>query len=115
MNTKSAIELVNEVLDLQHIELLETRKKLQNARENNGHLKMICFWPETFLCVENTDSQFKISNTPTLFNVHDAINVLLKVKNNEGQQPKMKTEISFYELKLDWLLTQIENTQSLLD
>jgi len=76
MNTKSAIELVNEVLDLQNIELLETRKKLQNERENNGHLKMIYFWPENFPCIKNTDSQFKISNTNTLFNVNDDINVL---------------------------------------
>ena len=114
-NQKSAIEIVNEVLVTMNKELATTIKNLKNARETNGHLRMVCFWPETFTCVSYENGKLEITNTPTLFGIHDAINVIANVTNGHNQHPKMKTETSFYELKVEWLSQQIENTQSLLN
>lgn len=114
-NLKSAIEIVNEVLAMQELEMVDTIKNLKYARENNGHLKITCFWPETFICVSKNGNEFELCNTPTLFNLHDALNVTHSIRNGHGQHPIMKTQISFYEMKLEWLSTQIENTQSLLN
>lgn len=109
-NQKSGIEIVNETLEELNSIKLEIIRNLKEARENDGHIKIICFWPENFVPISFNDD-----GTPTWVKLHDAINITHTIRNDKGEPPMIKSQNSFYELKLNWICDKIDATRSLLD